>query len=127
MRASPEIQKWQTAVLWAALFLYAQSRICQLYPERISIQLIVFMHVVPPAIFALVHGSILYGVKGMSAFTAFCLGGLSAKVSAFARAFRSGITGSRAGCSGAALAEARIADGVGGYLVRCAWTIRSSA
>ncbi|HEY1896559.1 MAG TPA: carotenoid biosynthesis protein [Terracidiphilus sp.] len=74
MRASPGIQKWQTAVLWAALFLYAQSRICQLYPERISIQLIVLMQVVPPAIFALVHGSILYGVKGMSAFTAFCLG-----------------------------------------------------
>jgi uncharacterized membrane protein len=74
MNTSPGIAKWQTAVLWAALLLYAQSRICQLFPETISIQLIVFMQVVPPAIFAVVHGSILYGVRGMSAFAAFCLG-----------------------------------------------------
>jgi uncharacterized membrane protein len=74
MNASPGIAKWQSVVLWMALFLYAQSRICQLYPERISIPLIVFMQVVPPAIFALVHGSILYGVRGISAFTVFCLG-----------------------------------------------------
>jgi putative membrane protein len=74
MNSSPGIQKWQTAVLWAALLLYAQSRFCQLYPERISIQLIVCMQVVPPAIFALVHGSILHGVRGISAFTTFCLG-----------------------------------------------------
>jgi uncharacterized membrane protein len=57
-----------------SLLLYAQGRICQLYPERISIQLIVVMQVVPPAVLALVHGSILYGVRGMFAFAAFCLG-----------------------------------------------------
>jgi uncharacterized membrane protein len=68
------IAKWQTAVMWAALFLYAQSRICQLYPDRISIQLIVFMQVAAPAVFALVHGSILYRLRGMAAFTVLCLG-----------------------------------------------------
>ena len=74
MAASAGIAKWQTFVLWTALLIYAQSRICQLYPERISILLIVLMQVVPPAVFALVHGSVLYGVRGMAAFTAFCLG-----------------------------------------------------
>jgi uncharacterized membrane protein len=68
------IAKWQTVVLWAALLLYAQSRICQQYPDKISIQLIVAMQVVPLAIFALIHGGILYGARGMAAFTAFCLG-----------------------------------------------------
>jgi uncharacterized membrane protein len=68
------IAKWQSFLLWTALLIYAQSRICQLYPERISIQLIVMMQVVPPAIFALVHGSILYGVRGMSVFVVSCLG-----------------------------------------------------
>ena len=69
-----EVAKWQSVVLWASLLLYAQSRIRQLYPEKISVHLIVSMQVVPPAVFALVHGSLLYRVKGMVCFTAFCLG-----------------------------------------------------
>ena len=74
MSADTGITRWQTFLLWTALLLYAQGRICQLYPDRISIQLIVFLQVVPPAVLALVHGSILYGVRGMSAFATFCLG-----------------------------------------------------
>ena len=74
MTADAGIARWKTFLLWTSLLLYAQGRICQLYPERISIQLIVVMQVVPPAVLALVHGSILYGVRGMFAFAAFCLG-----------------------------------------------------
>jgi putative membrane protein len=36
--------------------------------------LIVILHVIPPAIFALIHGGILYRMKGISIFVAFCLG-----------------------------------------------------
>ena len=98
MTADAGIARWQTFLLWAALLLYAQGRICQLYPESISIQLIVLMQVVPPAVLALVHGSILYGVRGMSVFAAFCLGVGAAceRVSAFAPVSRSGITTSQA-------------------------------
>jgi uncharacterized membrane protein len=71
---SSRIAKWQTVALWTALLLYAQSRVCQLYPERFSVQLIVLMQVVFPAVFALLHGSILYRVRGMAVFAAFCLG-----------------------------------------------------
>ena len=74
MTANAGIAKWQTAVLWVSLILYAQGRVFQLYPEKFSILLIVFLQVVPPAVFALVHGSILYRIKGMVAFTVFCLG-----------------------------------------------------
>lgn len=66
--------RWQTGILWATLFLYALGRILQLYPERFSILPIVFLQVVPPAVFALVHGCILYRLKGMFAFTVLCLG-----------------------------------------------------
>jgi putative membrane protein len=59
--------------LWAALIVYAQGRICQQFPDLIPVPLIVLLQVAPPAVFALVHGSILYGVRGMTAFTAFCL------------------------------------------------------
>ncbi|MGA9671038.1 MAG: carotenoid biosynthesis protein [Terracidiphilus sp.] len=74
MTTNSGIAKWQTVILWTLLLVYAQSRICQQYPDKISIQWIVFMQVVPLAAFALVHGSILYGARGMAAFTAFCLG-----------------------------------------------------
>ena len=68
------ISRWQTVLLWTMILIYAQSRIWQMYPEKMPVLLIVIMQVVPPAIFALVHGSILYGVRGMSIFTGFCLG-----------------------------------------------------
>jgi uncharacterized membrane protein len=74
MAANAEIAKWQTAILWVTLLLYAQGRVLQLFPDKFPILLIVFLQVVPPAIFAFVHGSILYRVKGMIAFTVFCLG-----------------------------------------------------
>jgi len=74
MTTKAEALRWQTVVLWMCLVLYAIGRICQLYPDKVPVFLIVFLQVAPPAIFALVHGSILYRVKGMAVFTAFCLG-----------------------------------------------------
>jgi uncharacterized membrane protein len=56
------------------LLLYVTARICQLYADRLPTLLIVFLHVVPPAVFAAIHGSILYRARGMLVFTAFCVG-----------------------------------------------------
>jgi putative membrane protein len=56
------------------LVLYAIARVCQLYADRLPTLLIVILHVVPPALFALAHGSGLYGTKGISVFAIFCLG-----------------------------------------------------
>ena len=74
MAESASVAKWQTVVQWAALSLYALGRVLQPYPETFSILLIVLLQVVSPAVFALVHGSILYRVRGMIAFTVCCLG-----------------------------------------------------
>ena len=56
------------------LLLYALARICQLYADKHSSLAIVMLHVVPPAVFALLHGSMLYRLKGILVFTALCLG-----------------------------------------------------
>jgi uncharacterized membrane protein len=74
MATNTGIARWQNVILWTTLIVYAVDRVGQQYPDRIPVQLIVLLQVAPPAIFALVHGSMLYGVRGMSAFTAFCLG-----------------------------------------------------
>jgi putative membrane protein len=66
--------KWQRALLWCALAVYAQARLCQLFAGRLPSLLIVLLHVVPPAVFALAHGSLLYGRRGFVVFAGMCLG-----------------------------------------------------
>jgi uncharacterized membrane protein len=68
------ISSWRTCALWGTLLLYVLSRVCQLYADRLPTLLIVILHVIPPAFFAIVHGSALYGSKGMSMFVVSCLG-----------------------------------------------------
>jgi len=68
------ISRWRTYALWGTLLLYVLSRVCQLYTDSLPTLLVVILHVIPPALFAIVHGSALYGWKGMSMFAVFCLG-----------------------------------------------------
>ena len=65
------VPKWQHAILWTTLLVYLLGRVAQLYADRLPTLLIVVLHVVPPAVFAIVHGSILYRLRGMLAFVAF--------------------------------------------------------
>jgi len=48
--------------------------VLQIFPTHIPTLLIVVLHVVPPAIFALIHGRRLYGTRGILVFIALCLG-----------------------------------------------------
>jgi len=54
--------------------LYLFARISQLYANRLPALLIVVLHVIPPALFALAHGAVLYRPKGIAIFASFCLG-----------------------------------------------------
>jgi putative membrane protein len=74
MATSIRISRSQTALLWGTLLLYVLARLCQLYADRLPTLLIVILHVIPPAAFALIHGGILYRMKGIAIFVAFCLG-----------------------------------------------------
>ena len=64
---------WKESALWLLVFLYSQGRIFQLFADRLPTLLIVIWHVVPPALFALGHASILYRLKGMLIFAVTCL------------------------------------------------------
>jgi len=62
------------AFLVLLLLLYVLGRILQLYADRVPTFLIVALQVLPPAAFALLHGSLLYRLRGILVFTALCLG-----------------------------------------------------
>jgi uncharacterized membrane protein len=62
-----------TLVLWALLILYGVARVLQVFPGRIPMLAVVALHVLPPIVFALVHGTMLYRARGILAFFAICL------------------------------------------------------
>jgi uncharacterized membrane protein len=55
------------------LVCYAAARALQPFAGTIPMLVIVTMHVVPPALFALIHGAIRYRLRGILAFVAICL------------------------------------------------------
>jgi putative membrane protein len=61
------------ALLWILLAIYSVGRICQLFASVLPTLLIVLLHVIPPALFVLVHATRLYGFRGFLAFTSCCL------------------------------------------------------
>jgi len=74
MATTFNVSRGQTVVLWSALVLYGAGRIVQQYPDKIGVLTIVVLQVLTPAVFALVHGSILYRVRGVLTFSGFCMG-----------------------------------------------------
>ena len=76
------VRKWQEALLWLVLFVYLDARLCQLFANRLPTLLIVVLHVVPPAVFALIHGSIVYRPKTILLFAVICMS-VSAAIESF--------------------------------------------
>jgi len=60
--------------MWGFVALYAAARVLQVFPGNVPMGAVVALHVFPPAIFALIHGGIFYGSRGILTFTALCLG-----------------------------------------------------
>lgn len=61
-------------MLWALILLYAAARPLQSLPDRVPMLLIVALHVIPAALFAVIHGAKAYGGRGILVFAALCLG-----------------------------------------------------
>lgn len=61
------------SVLVVLLLLYFVGRVLQLFAGHIPSLLIVVLHVVPPGLFALVHGTRVYRARGILVFTTACL------------------------------------------------------
>lgn len=60
-------------VLWTLIAVYAYSRILQVFAGRASMLEVVALHVLPPLLFALIHGAILYRLRGRLIFLLICL------------------------------------------------------
>ncbi len=56
--------------LYSLIAIYSISRILQTFPGRVPMLAIVALHVVPPLLFAWIHGAIGYGLRGILAFFA---------------------------------------------------------
>jgi len=54
--------------------LYLVARILQLFAGKVPSLLIVIFHVIPPALFALIHGARIYRSRGILIFATLCLG-----------------------------------------------------
>jgi uncharacterized membrane protein len=55
------------------MVIYAWSRFLQVIPSGIPMLAIVVLHVVPPALFALIHGAMFYRARGVLVFVGICL------------------------------------------------------
>ncbi|MGA1982169.1 MAG: carotenoid biosynthesis protein [Acidobacteriaceae bacterium] len=60
--------------LWTLLLLYLMGRILQLFAGRVPNLVIVLLHVIPPAVFAVIHGARIYRARGILVFIGLCLG-----------------------------------------------------
>jgi len=59
--------------LWLLVIVYGVSRVLQVYPGPVPRLGVVVLHVVPAALFALVHGSVAYRLRTMLVFMLICL------------------------------------------------------
>jgi uncharacterized membrane protein len=59
-------------VLWTLLAVYSVARVLQIFP-KVPMVGVVALNVLPPILFAFVHGSAFYRVRGILAFFVFCL------------------------------------------------------
>ncbi len=66
-------QAGTSLALWALIVLYAAARVLQVFPGKVPMLAVIALHVLSPAVFALIHGAILYGSRGIFTFAALCL------------------------------------------------------
>jgi len=58
-------------LLSTLLLLYLLGRILQLFAGRVPNLIIVAFHIIPPVLFALIHGARIYRLRGILVFTGF--------------------------------------------------------
>lgn len=59
--------------LWALIALYAAATVLPLFAGRVPVTAIVAAHIIPAALFALLHGAVFYRVHGILVFAIICL------------------------------------------------------
>jgi len=59
--------------LWVLTAWYLTARVLQIFPGRTSLLIVVSWHVIPLALFVLIHGALFYRVRGIITFFVLCL------------------------------------------------------
>lgn len=59
--------------LWVLIALYSAARVLQIYPGEFPLLAVVALHVVPLAVFALIHGAMVHELRGIVVFFGICL------------------------------------------------------
>jgi uncharacterized membrane protein len=59
--------------LWGLIAMYAGARVLQVFPGKVPMLTVVALHVLVPFVFALIHGGMLYRMRGVLIFVAICL------------------------------------------------------
>lgn len=55
------------------ILIYAFARVLQVFPGKIPMLAVVSLHVLPPLVFAFIHGALFYRIRGILAFLALCV------------------------------------------------------
>src|SRR5689334_20740116 len=71
MHSSPP--RWVLFALIALMAVYSVAVVLPWFFGKLAVQLIVAAQIIPPALFALIHGSQVYRLRGILAFTLICL------------------------------------------------------
>lgn len=74
MSVSTTRREPSTTLLCILLFWYCLARVLQIFAGRIPSLLIVVFHVIPPALFAVIHGARIYYQRGIFVFLTLCVG-----------------------------------------------------
>ena len=70
METSPAVS-WSGMILafWVLLAIYAWARFLQVFPGNVPMLAILALHIFPPLVFVLFHGSLFYGWRDILTFT----------------------------------------------------------
>lgn len=67
---TPGDRRW----LWSLLAIYAASRPAQMFTGSVPTVFVIALHVLPPLLFCLLHGAIVYRWRGILTFFLLCVG-----------------------------------------------------
>jgi putative membrane protein len=73
MRSDRTRHLFTSYTLCSLILVYAVSRILQVFPGPVPMLGVVALHVLPPVIFAVIHGALLYRWRGILVFLGTCL------------------------------------------------------
>jgi uncharacterized membrane protein len=68
-----DAQRGANLLFWLLLGIYIFARFLQVYPGRVQMLAIVALHVFPPALFAIIHGTRIYRIRGILVFIGIAL------------------------------------------------------